>query len=177
MRRRLEGLSANVKPSYAVSMLEDRLRYSAENCSVKRTLDIVGEKWTLLVLREAFYGARRFESFHAAVGCSRNILSERLSTLVDHTLLERVPYREPGLRERHEYRLTGKGLELFPALVALMQWGDKWCADPEGPPVEILHRDCGESVHATLTCVAGHHPLGARDTTAVAGTGARPVAV
>ena len=152
-------------------MLADRDRYSAENCSVKRTLDVVGEKWTLLVLREAFYGARRFEQFHAHIGCARNLLSERLATLVAAGLMQRAAYREPGQRERHEYRLTEKGLDLFTAIVALMQWGDRWEADPEGPPVEIQHRDCGRKVEAVLRCT-DDHIVTARDTEPVPGPGA-----
>src|SRR3981189_801786 len=110
------------------------------DCSIKRTLDVIGEKWTLLVLREAFYGARRFEQFLANVGCARTLLSERLATLVLH----REPYREAGQRERHQYLLTEKGHDLFAALVVLMQWGDRWEAGPEGGPVVVRHRDCGE---------------------------------
>lgn len=153
-------------------MLDARSSYSAANCSIRRTLDIVGERWTLLVLREAFYGARRFEEFLAGVGCSRPILSERLRTLVKHGLLTRNPYREPGQRGRHEYRLTAKGLDLLPTLVALMQWGDRWEADAAGPAVLITHRDCGEAVDAVLTCRDGHAHLTAGDTDATAGPGA-----
>lgn len=153
-------------------MFEDRPGYSAANCSVKRTLDIVGEKWTLLVLREAFYGARRFEQFYAGVGCARNILSDRLVTLIEHDLLRREPYREPGRRQREEYRLTDKGLELFPALLALMQWGDKWAADAAGPPVEVRHRDCDQPIEVVLRCAAGHDRLTARDAAPVPGPGA-----
>jgi len=152
--------------------LDDRSRYSAANCSVKRTLDVVGEKWTMLVLREAFYGARRFEQLHAGVGCARNILSDRLATLVDHGLLRREPYHEPGRRRREEYRLTDKGLELFPALLALMPWGDRWAADYSGAPVVVCHRDCGEPVEVVLRCAAGHADLSARDTAPVPGPGA-----
>jgi DNA-binding HxlR family transcriptional regulator len=154
----------------------DRFRYTSENCSIRRTLDIVGEKWTLLVMREAFYGGRRFADFHRALGCARNILSARLKTLVDEGILIQEPYRDPGSRSRFEYRLTEKGLELFPALVALMQWGDKWTADPDGPPVEVRHRDCGEPIAAELRCAAGHGPLSARDTQARPGAGAKAAA-
>ena len=154
-------------------MYQDRFRYRADNCSIRRTLDIVGEKWTMLVLREAFYGVRRFADFHRALGCARNVLSARLKTLVDEGLLTRVPYREPGSRPRDEYRLTQKGLELFPAVVALMEWGDRWTADPEGPPVEVRHRDCGERVAVDLRCEAGHGGLTARDTEPVPGAGAK----
>jgi DNA-binding HxlR family transcriptional regulator len=156
-----------------VRMHPDRFQYSADNCSIRRTLDIVGEKWSLLVLREAFYGVRRFSDFERALGCARNILSARLGTLVGEGILTREPYRDPGSRARYEYRLTEKGLELFPALVALMHWGDHWTADPEGPPVEVRHRDCGERVAIELRCAAGHGPLTARDTEALPGAGAR----
>ncbi len=154
-------------------MHPDRLLFSGDNCSIKQTLDVVGEKWAFLILREAFYGVQRFEDFLAAIGCARNILSARLATLVEHEILQRVPYRELGSRERTEYRLTTKGRELFPALVALMQWGDRWTAGPTGPPVEIRHRDCDHPVQAVLQCSAGHAPLSARDTYPVPGPGAR----
>jgi DNA-binding HxlR family transcriptional regulator len=155
-------------------VFDDRQRYSAENCSVKRALDVVGEKWTLLVLREAFYGARRFEEFQARVGCARNLLTERLNTLTRAGVMQRVPYREPGQRERHEYRLTEKGLDLLPAIVALMQWGDRWEAEPDGPPVEITHRECGHHVELALRCAHDHTPITARDTQPRPGPGARP---
>ena len=89
----------------------ERLRYTDENCRIKGALEIVGEKWSLLVMREAFLGLRRFDDFHRAVGCARNLLSERLAKLVEHGVLERVEYQEPGQRRRHEYQLTEKGLE------------------------------------------------------------------
>ncbi len=154
-------------------MHPDRFRYSAENCSIRRTLDVVGEKWTLLVLREAFYGVRRFADFHRTLGCARNILAARLTTLVDEGILDRHPYQEPGARPRTEYRLTEKGLELFPTLVALLQWGDRWTADPQGPAVVVCHQGCGQRVGVELRCDAGHRPLSARDTQANPGAGAR----
>lgn len=127
------------------------------------------------MLREAFYGARRFEQFQRRVGCARNLLSDRLGTLVEAGLMVREPYREPNQRERHEYRLTEKGLDLLPALIALMQWGDRWEADPGGPPVEIVHRGCGHPVEAVLRCSGGHETLSARDLRAKPGPGARLV--
>lgn len=142
----------------------DRLQYSSENCSVARALEVLGERWTLLVLREAFYGVRRFETFHENLGIARNLLVARLRTLVEHEILERRPYQEPGSRERSEYRLTDKGKELFPALIALMQWGDRYLADPSGPPVAVLHNECEQPVRAILACAGGHGPLTARDT-------------
>jgi DNA-binding HxlR family transcriptional regulator len=157
-------------------MHPDRLRYSTENCSIRRTLDVVGERWTLLVLREAFYGVRRFEDFVRTLGCPRDVLSARLRTLVDNDILTRTPYREPGRRARDEYRLTEKGIELFPALLALLQWGDRWAADPDGPAVELTHRGCGEPLTMTMGCAGGHEPLTIRDVAASPGPGARQIA-
>jgi DNA-binding HxlR family transcriptional regulator len=157
-------------------MHPDRLRYSSSNCSIARTLGVVGEKWTLLVLREAFYGVRRFDDFQAALGCARNLLSARLKTLVENGLLEKQAYRDDRGRRRDEYRLTDKGRDLLPAVIALMQWGDRWAADDAGPAVVLRHRDCGERVSVRLSCDAGHAPLGARDVGAVPGPGARGAA-
>jgi DNA-binding HxlR family transcriptional regulator len=157
-------------------MHPDRFRYSADNCSIHRTLDIVGERWSLLVLREAFYGVRRFDDFVRLLGCPRDVLSARLKTLVDEEILSRQPYREPGKRARSEYRLTPKGLELFPALLALLQWGDRWTADAAGPAVVLTHRACGEPLTMTMGCAAGHGPLTVRDVDAQPGPGAKLVA-
>ncbi len=154
----------------------DRFHYSTENCSIARTLDIVGEKWTLLVLREAFYGVRRFADFHRAIGCARNILSARLRTLVDEGILTREPYQEPGRRHRFEYRLTEKGIGLFTALVALMHWGDRYVADDMGPAAILSHRDCREPLRVELRCAAGHGPLSAREAEVIPGPGARGAA-
>jgi DNA-binding HxlR family transcriptional regulator len=151
-----------------------RDRYIADNCSIKRALDIVGEKWTLLVMREAFYGARRFDQFQARVGCARNILSERLLKLTEAGILDRVPYREPGQRERHEYRLSEKGLDLITVVIALMQWGNRWEAGPEGAPVQVLHRDCGHTVEAIVRCPHDAAVLTAHDLRPIPGPGAKP---
>ncbi|MFQ6326917.1 MULTISPECIES: winged helix-turn-helix transcriptional regulator [unclassified Nocardia] len=152
--------------------MTDRAEYSAENCSVARTLAVVGERWTLLVLREAYYGVRRFSDFQANLGIARNLLATRLGTLVEQGILARETYQEPGSRARQEYRLTVKGRDLFPALVALMQWGDTYLADPKGPAVEIRHDACDEPVRAVLHCAHGHGPLTARETHPVPGPGA-----
>lgn len=151
----------------------DRAAFSADNCSVARTLSVVGEKWTLLVLREAFYGVRRFSDFQAHLGIARNLLTARLATLVDHGILDRQTYQEPNSRARQEYRLTQKGRDLLPALIALLQWGDTYLADPEGPAVIVEHNDCGGAVHAELRCAHDHGPLTARDAHPVPGPGAR----
>jgi DNA-binding HxlR family transcriptional regulator len=154
----------------------DRFDYSAENCSIARTLDLVGERWTLLVLREAYYGVRRFDDFVRALGCPRDVLSARLKSLVEEGILARKPYREPGKRERNEYQLTEKGAELFPALLALMHWGDRWTVDPAGAAVAVHHRGCGAPVRLAMTCERGHGPLSVRDIEALPGPGARRVA-
>ena len=144
-----------------------------DHCSVARTLEVVGERWTLLVLREAFYGVRRFTDFQRNLGAPRNVLTARLQTLVDAGVLRRVPYREDGARERHEYRLTAAGVDLLPTVVALMQWGDRHLCDDAGGPVVVQHRDCGAPVSAVLACAAGHTGLTAFDTEPVLGPAAR----
>src|SRR6267154_6291706 len=110
--------SVDLEEAGPASFEELRVR----DCSIKRTLDVIGEKWTLLVLREAFYGAHRFEQFLANVGCARTLLSERLATLVEHGVLRREPYREAGQRERHQYLLTEKGHDLYVVMLALTEW-------------------------------------------------------
>lgn len=141
------------------------LKLSREDCSVAGALEIVGERWSVHIIREAFFGLRRFDEFHRTVGCARNILTARLSTLVEHGVLTKVPYRDAGQRERFEYRLTPQGRELYPVLQALRQWGDRWLNDGQGP-VEIFHRECGGRVVAEVRCEHGHGPLEARETEA-----------
>ena len=150
----------------------DRDAFLADNCSVARTLAVVGEKWTLLVLREAFYGVRRFDHMQRHLGCARNVLAARLQTLVDNGVMTRRPYKEPGSRERYEYHLTDSGRQLIVAVVALMQWGDEHLADPAGPPVVVTHAGCDAPVRAVLACDSGHRGLTARDTAPVPGPGA-----
>ncbi len=121
-----------------------------------KALRIVGERWTLLVIREAFYGVRRFEDLLANVGCARNLLARRLATLVEHEVLARAPYFDEQGRQRFEYRLTEKGHALFPVIVALMHWGDAWIPRAGAVPVSLVHRECGRVVGAELRCAAGH---------------------
>jgi DNA-binding HxlR family transcriptional regulator len=149
-----------------------RDEYSDANCSIARTLAVLGDRWTLLVLREAFNGVRRFEELQRRLGIARDVLTVRLNRLVEEGVLARVPYREPGRRERHEYRLTAKGVDAYPVLVALMAWGDRHEADPEGPPVELEHAGCGALVHAELRCEDGH-AVDVREVRARPGPGAR----
>jgi DNA-binding HxlR family transcriptional regulator len=137
--------------------------WDRSRCSVAGTLAVVGEKWSLLVLREAFFGVRRFADFQRILGAPKAVLSDRLATLVEQDILTRVPYRAEGERQRHEYRLTTRGRDLYPTLVALMQWGDKYLADDGMAPLELQHRDCGAGVHLGLVCDAGHELAGARD--------------
>src|SRR4051794_9823619 len=147
-------------------MLDDvsELLLDRTRCSVAGTLAVVGEKWSLLVLREAFLGTRRFADFQRILGAPRAVLTDRLATLVEQELLVRGPYQAEGERQRHEYRLTGKGLDLYPTLVALMEWGDRYLTG-EGPaPLELRHRgDCDALVHLRLMCDAGHVLGGARE--------------
>jgi DNA-binding HxlR family transcriptional regulator len=123
---------------------------------VARTLDVVGERWALLVLREIFLGVRRFEPIRAATGAPRAVLADRLRGLVAAGVLRQRDYQEPGARVRQEYLLTDAGRELQPALTALMQWGDRYLAGAAGPPLELRHAGCGGRVRATLICGHGH---------------------
>jgi DNA-binding HxlR family transcriptional regulator len=152
------------------------LDYDTASCTIAAALAIVGEKSTFLVLREAFNGIRRFDDMQRRTGMPRQVLSTRLSRLVDEGILRRVPYREEGQRPRAEYRLTDKGIELFPVVVALMTWGDKYAAGSDGPPVTLTHSGCDAPVHLELTCTAGHVLGSARDVTPLPGPGARRVA-
>jgi DNA-binding HxlR family transcriptional regulator len=129
---------------------------------VAGTLAVIGEKWSLLVLREAFFGVRRFADFQRILGAPKAVLTDRLATLVASGVLARVPYQAEGERQRHEYRLTEKGIDLYPTLVALMQWGDRYLSDGDAP-VELEHRDCGSPVHLGLVCERGHQLSGARE--------------
>lgn len=126
-------------------------------CSIARSLDVIGEWWTPLVLRDIFYGLRRFEEIATDLPIARNVLSDRLRTLVAGGLLEKVAYTEAPVR--HEYQLTERGRDTFGVLLALMAWGDRW-TDPEGtPPVTILCRHCRTETTAEVTCGACHQPL------------------
>jgi DNA-binding HxlR family transcriptional regulator len=137
--------------------------WDRSRCSVAGTLAVVGEKWSLLVLREAFLGVRRFADFQRVLGAPKAVLTDRLATLVAQGVLRRVPYQAEGERQRHEYRLTRKGVDLYPALVALMEWGDRYLTEDGAAPLELRHRDCGEPVHLALVCDAGHELAGARE--------------
>ena len=134
-----------------------------------RALAVVGDRWTMLLVREALLGTRRFEDFQANTGASRALVAERLRSLVDEGVLDRVRYQERP--ERFEYRLTEKGRDLWHVVNAMRQWGDRWAA-PDGPPLELVHRECGHVVNAVEVCSECGEPLDPRAMRAVAGPGA-----
>ncbi|HEX2102133.1 MAG TPA: helix-turn-helix domain-containing protein [Solirubrobacteraceae bacterium] len=144
--------------------------YEDQNCSVARALEVLGDRWTLLVIRDAFAGVRRFDEFQRDLGIARNVLSDRLGRLVDEGVLERHRYHERP--ERFEYRLTDKGGDLWRPLVALMQWGDHYYAQPAGPPQVVRHRDCGGEVNDRFACGRCGAQLDARDVRLEPGPGA-----
>ena len=155
-------------------MSPEALRWDPDPCSIARTLDLIGEKWSLLVLREVFSGVRRFDDLQRRIGAPRQVLSARLTTLVDAGVLRRHPYQEPGQRTRDEYRLTDAGLDLYPVLVALLRWGDRYLDQPTGgPSLDFTHAGCGEPVDLPLRCRAGHELTTTRDVRSRPGPGAR----
>jgi DNA-binding HxlR family transcriptional regulator len=146
--------------------------YSGQNCSIARTLELVGERWTILVLRDVFLGRRRFDQLQRSLGVARNVLAARLERLVGEGILEKAPYQERPAR--YEYRLTEKGLDLWPVIVELLRWGDRYAAPQAGPPIVIRHRDCGGELGERRICTRCGEPLGARDVRAELGPGAVP---
>jgi DNA-binding HxlR family transcriptional regulator len=124
--------------------------FPRDACSVASTLEVIGERWTMHVLREAFLGVRRFEDFRRNIGVARNILSDRLNTLVGEEILRRELYSQHP--PRHEYRLTRKGVDLYGILIELMRWGDRWAPNPDGPAIVLRHHGCGAVVQPTLAC-------------------------
>lgn len=148
--------------------------YDNQVCSIARALEVLGERWTLLVLRDAFRRVRRFEDFQRNLGVARNVLTDRLHRLVEEGILERVPYQERPAR--FEYRLTEKGLALWPIMITMLQWGDRFYPQAEGPPVVVHHRDCGGEIDGHLRCAKCRADLGPRDAQAEPGPGAIAVA-
>jgi DNA-binding HxlR family transcriptional regulator len=136
--------------------------WTRDNCAVGSTLEVVGERWTLLVLREAFLGVRRFEQLQRNTGMARNILSDRLNTLVLHGVLRRELYQERP--ERYEYRLTERGLDLYPVLLTIMEWGAKHAG---GRAMTLTHKGCGAVAMPHLACPECGEEIGARDMHAV----------
>ena len=146
-----------------------RTSFEDLNCSVAQCLEVVGEWWSLLIVRDAFLGVTRFDDFQARLGISRNILNQRLTHLVDGGVLKRVPYQDHP--PRSEYKLTDKGRDLWHVVAAMRQWGDRWAA-PDGPPLKLRHTGCGRVVKAVAVCSHCGEPLDVRSVTAVPGPGA-----
>ena len=137
-----------------VGPLQDRDSWSTANCALARTMDLLGHRSVLLLLREAFYGSHRFDEFARRVGVSESVAAARLKELVDAGLMERRPYQEPGSRTRFDYHLTPAGRDFFPVLVGLWGWGQRWLS-PAG--IEMVHHGCQAPVRAELGCTQGHH--------------------
>lgn len=145
--------------------------YDDQVCSIARTLGVLGDRWTLLIVRDTLLGLHRFEEFQNSLGVARNVLTDRLSRLVDAGVFERVPYQHRPLR--YDYQLTATGRELAVPLIGLMQWGDLHLADAAGPPRLTRHRDCGGALHATLTCADCGQSVPAANVEVLPGPGLR----
>jgi DNA-binding HxlR family transcriptional regulator len=146
-----------------------RTNFGDMACSIARTLDVMGEPWTPLVIRDVFVGMHRFEQIQQDLGISRKVLTERLNHLVDRGILERRPYDN---RPRHEYHLTEQGTELFDVLMVMVGWGDKWLAGKSGPPVLYRHHACGKVSHVDPRCSECGEPMHATDVDVLPGPGA-----
>lgn len=140
------------------------------NCSIANALDLIGEWWTILILREAFFGTRRFEDFQLHLGIARNILTARLRKLCDSGVLERVPVKAGA--KRQEYQLTKMGRDLQPTLIALTQWGDRWLHASDGAPVKFIERVSGEEIADVAVLSKDGHKLKARELALIPGPGA-----
>lgn len=144
-------------------------RIDEMSCSVARTLSIIGERWTLLIIRDCFYGIERFDEFQQRLGVTRHLLTDRLKKLVDEEILERVLYQSRP--NRYAYRLTEKGKELYPILITMVHWGDKWMDGGAGPPMEYVHECCQRPIHAVVRCSVCDEPLVADEVTPRRGPG------
>ncbi|HSI79533.1 MAG TPA: helix-turn-helix domain-containing protein [Solirubrobacterales bacterium] len=146
--------------------------YPGQDCSAAYTLGLLGERWTMLVIRDVFAGIRRFDEMQEDLGVARNVLSSRLQRLVDEGILERRAYSERP--PRHEYFLTEKGIDLWPILITMMRWGDRYGEWPDGPPLVIIHKQCWGEMDDHFTCERCGERLGPRDVVAAPGPGATP---
>lgn len=144
--------------------------YANQTCSIAGALEVVGERWSLLIVRDIMLGLRRFDELQSHLGIARNVLQTRLAKLTEQGVIERRRYQERP--PRHEYLLTDKGLDLWPAMIALMQWGDRYACPDGGAPVVIEHRGCGGAVDAHRTCERCGARLNVRDVKALPGPGA-----
>ena len=147
----------------------ERKSFSEMHCSVAQCLEVVGEWWSLLIIRDVFLGVTRFDEMQERLGISRNVLNQRLARLVSAGVLVKVPYSEHP--PRFDYRLTDKGRDLWPVITAMRQWGDRYAA-PDGPPMELIHKGCGHATEATVVCSECGEPMGVRDVRGVPGPGA-----
>jgi len=150
--------------------------YDTRTCSVARTLEVLGDRWTVLILRDVFNGVHRFDDIQGHLGVARDVLTKRLATLVEQGVVERVAYQEPGARRRHEYRLTPAGRDLRPVLLSLIAWGDAHRADGSGPPIVLSHEGCDAPVRLVVECEHGHRVDPAARLHAEPGPGARRTA-
>jgi DNA-binding HxlR family transcriptional regulator len=166
MERTLDWLSSIMQPSSLEGM--ERKSFAGMHCSVAQCLEAVGEWWSMLIVRDAFLGVTRFDEFQQRLGISRNILNQRLTHLAGHGVLQKTRYSEHP--PRYEYRLTAKGRDLWPVLTAMRQWGDTYAA-PDGPPLQLVHKSCGQIADAVMTCSGCGERLTARDVRAVPGPG------
>lgn len=146
----------------------ERKSFAAMDCSVAQSLEVIGEWWSMLIVRDAFLGVTRFDDFHRRLGISRNILRDRLNALVAHGVFDRVAYSERP--PRFDYRLSEKGRDLWPVLTAMRQWGDRWAA-PTGAPIAMIHRTCDHVSRAVMVCEHCGEALSARDVRVVPGVG------
>jgi DNA-binding HxlR family transcriptional regulator len=146
-----------------------RKSFEGVPCSIAQCLEVVGEWWSLLIVRDAFFGVSRFDEFESRLEIARNVLADRLDHLVSYDVLEKVPYQQHPVR--YDYRLTDKGRDLWMVLTAMRQWGDRWAA-PAGPPVQLVHDSCGKLAGSVPTCSGCGEELRLKDIHLVPGPGA-----
>jgi DNA-binding HxlR family transcriptional regulator len=142
--------------------------YEHQVCSIARSLEVIGDRWTLLIVRDALRGVRRFEDFRARLGIAHNVLSDRLNRLTEAGVLGRRQYQSRP--DRHEYELTRQGRDLWPVVMSLLLWGDRYLA-PDGPPLLVLHRNCGGALTSQFTCGNCGAVMGPADTELAPGPG------
>lgn len=159
----LNLLTLELRETWFFTMKWDEI--GEQPCSIARTLSVIGDRWTMLILRNAFLGARRFESFQQNLGVTRHVLSERLKRLVEHDILEKRPYTDR--QERFEYCLTEKGLALYPVLMSMATWADQWMDEGLGRPVQFIHKTCGHSIQPHLVCNECGDAIHAKDIKAI----------
>ena len=143
-------------------------------CSLARAISVVGDRWTLVILRDCFLGIRRFDALEKSLGITRHVLADRLKKLVDSGVLYKTPYQQKPIRE--EYRLTEKGLELHPVILALVHWGDKHMVDERGVPIIHVHKKCGQVMQPVTVCSCCKEPVTAKDIRVEVGCGGQDLA-